>query len=208
MKIYKKAKIIEEVVNGHIKLYPLTKDGKKSKRRSSDWSFEVKTATVFSASTLANCSETRDKVYRSLSWVELGLLTRNFPNAIFVFEHDPILKDDYIYIFESKGGILKGRWIFMNFIVVDSLIISKAAKSNTTIHYPVRILPIIMGKSYQGNKVYVDAAAHEAILLEEQKYESGNGFIEFGGVFKKMYYIDTRTSETKNVRKFFDGVEL
>lgn len=205
MKIYKNAKIIEEVVNGRIELYPLTKDGKKSKRRSGNWSFEAEKSIVISASTLINCSKAREEVYESfinsISWNNLGILARNFPNAVFVFEHS--LSEDYINICENRRGTLKFRSIFMNFIVVDGLIISKA--ESDAIYYPVEILPISIGKSYEGNKVYVDAAAHEAILLEEKKYESG---IEFGGVFKKMYCIDTRTAEIKNVRKFFDGVEL
>ena len=205
MKIYKKAKLVEERNNYSVELVPLTREGKKSKRGIYGWSFDKGSITV-SASTLANYKG-REEVYHKLkaevSLEKLEVLAKSFPKAVIVFEHSSVL--GFIYICKNERGNLKVSYIYANFTVVDNLIVTKA-KSEAPSYYPVEIHPIsFTGESYRGHKVYIDAAAHEAILLvEKNNYD----YLYFGSVYKEMYYIDTRTLETKKIRKFFDGVEL
>lgn len=206
MKIYKKAKLVEERNNYSVELVPLTREGKKSKRGICGWSF-VKGSTIISASTLANY-KAREEVYNKLkaqvSLEKLEVLAKGFPNAVFVFGLHSSGFEGFIYICKNERGNLKVSHIYANFTVVDNLIVTKA-KSEAP-YYPVEIHPIsFTGESYRGHKVYIDAAAHEAILLVEK---DNYNYLYFGSVFKEMYYIDTRTLETKKVRKFFDGVEL
>lgn len=207
MKIYKEAKLVEERDINGVELFPLTREGKKSKRSIYGWSFD-KGSIIISASTLANYKD-RWEVYQKLNhkvdWKNLKILVKNFPEAVFVFKHCSVF-GDLIYICKNERGNLKVRQIYADFTVVDNLIITRA-KSEAP-YYPVEIHPIsFTGERYAaGHKVYIDAAAHEAILLVEK--DNYDCLIDFGSVFKEMYYIDTRTLETKKVRKFFDGVEL
>ena len=205
MKIYKKAKLVEERNNYSVELVPLTREGKKSKRGICGWSFDKGSITV-SASTLANYKG-REEVYHKLkaevSLEKLKVLAKSFPKAVIVFGRSSVL--GFIYICKNERGNLKVSYIYANFTVVDNLIVTKA-KSEAA-YYPVEIHPIsFTGESYRGHKVYIDAAAHEAILLVEK--DNYGCLIDFGSVYKEMHYIDTRTLETKKIRKFFDGVEL
>ena len=205
MKIYKKAKLVEERNNYSVELFPLTREGKKSKRSIYGWSFN-KESIIVSASTLANC-KAREEVYKKLknkvNLENLETLAKSFPKAVFVFEPSSVFWD-FIYICKNERGNLKVSHVYADFTVVDNLIITRA-KSDAP-YYPVEIYPIsFTGERYRGHKVYIDAAAHEAILsVEKDNYDC----LDFGSVYKEMYYIDTRTSETKKIRKFFDGVEL
>lgn len=127
MKIYKKAKLVEERNNYSIELVPLTREGKKSKRGICGWSFDKGSITV-SASTLANYRG-REEVYHKLkaevSLENLKVLAKSFPEAIFVFERSSIL-GDFIYICKNERGNLKVSHVYANFTVVDNLIVTKA----------------------------------------------------------------------------------
>lgn len=203
MKIYKKAKLVEERDNYGVKLVPLTREGKKSKRGICGWSFD-KGSIVASASTLANSSEEVYRKFKQVIWKNIETLAKSFPKAVFVFEYDSTF-GGHIYICKNERGNLKVRHIYTDFTVVDNLIITRD-KSGVA-YYPVEIYPTsFTGERYRGHKVYIDAAAHEAILLVEK--DNYDCLIDFGSVYKEMYYIDTRTLETKKIRKFFDGVEL
>lgn len=204
MEIYKKEKLVEERDNYGVKLVPLTKEGKKSER-SCGWSFN-KRSIIFSASTLISFNA-REEVYLKIegkiTQENLKILRKRFPESVFVFEHNSVFGYHFYICKNERGNLKVSRLIYANFTIVDNLIVT--TKSDA--FYPVTIYPIsFIGESYYGHKVYIDASAHEVILLVE-KYNYDYP-IDFGSVLKEMYYIDTRTLETKKVRKFFDGVEI
>lgn len=214
MEIYKKEKLVEERDNYGVELVPLTREGEKSKRPNCGWSFN-KRSIIFSASTLISYNA-REEVYLKIegrvTQENLKILGKRFPEAVFVFDRDSMF-GDLIYICKNEKGNLKVRKIYADFTVVDNLMITRA-KSDAP-YYPVAIYPIsfigessFTGESYRGHKVYIDASAHEVILLVEKNNYDYGCHIDFGSVLKEMYYIDTRTLETKKVRKFFDGVEI
>lgn len=207
MEIYKKEKLVEERDNCGVKLVPLTGEGKKSKR-SCGWSFN-KRSIIFSASTLISYNA-REEVYLKIegkiTLENLKILGKRFPKAVFVFEHNSVFGYHFYICKNERGNLKVSRLIYANFTIVDNLIVTRA-KSDA--FYPVVIYPIsFTGESYRGHKVYIDASAHEVILLVEKNNYDYDCPIDFGSVLKEMYYIDTRTLETKKVRKFFDGVEL
>ncbi len=208
MEIYKKEKLVEERDNcGGVKLVPLTREGKKSER-SCGVSFN-KRSIIFSASTLISFNA-REEVYLKIegkiTQENLKILRKRFPESVFVFEHDSVFGYHFYICKNERGNLKVSRLIYANFTIVDNLIVTRASDNS---YCPVAIYPIsFTGKSYRGHKVYIDVSAHEVILLVEKNNYDYDCPIDFGSVLKEMYYIDTRTLETKKIRKFFDGVEL
>lgn len=198
MKIYEEFKLmvdkLKEDSDGRKRfiIYPLTKDGKKSKRESY---FVCGTHLFGSGKSFINaCRKGLEPIYASVR--DLQVVSKRFPKALFVFdEHFGV-----IHIIYNKSGYVRSVRLSSDFKIVDYLIISYYG--DTILHHlgVEAFLPRRYHKYVGGNKCHINSKQHEVIISQTDDEHLDD--------YKKLYYIDTMTLETKRVREFFDGVEI